>query len=1484
MEKIIKSSFIKIFLLYKLIFFYINIKPAASECPRDQPISISGECKLEYCTKNQFESKYCIINNSYAKTKWINNLIFIGELYFRYINFATYSEGHLVLETTCYPVNPKRMFFGIKQNGRPFFTNKTNNEETFYYSKTLDSENEKSLESKVFIIKESTDNGKEYFLSLSKLECNAELFDFDNDIVYKKTISDFTTLSSIFSLRHAFFSFSDSGSQHYYIFGFNSYHNWANKLYLQKHIFNSISNFEWATTYTGEGITEDNVTGYEASCFKTVNELIICFAFKKVDEQFYYYFLKYDSDFTNYDNRRIASTMNDVNTFYKCIHLKDEIGVFAYYYNFTTYFIPIFLFRIYNSEDNDFQYYLSSEYAGSGVMAKNYGFDYNVLLNDIVRLNENKIAFSSVIENKETIFVSLISVYSTNKVKSRYYLINFFSLYHYKVLFDLRISNFNGFIALGISLCPQQNCSYDENEHYSGLMIFSYPNSTDQKFDLDEYLIKNNNITFNDIEINLFNNLNFENNIFGYIISSINITEINNCGDYKLYSSKYETKEITGNILLEENENIKIKYTGSENFYPILNCRIKYYFIATEPELDIYNNFTDGDDDLSDEGDLFERLEYNGRLSYYDVILNNQLSSNCDDNCFLCHKNNISFCLTCKFNYSLININEGIEKICFDEIITIITTEIITEKEIIQTEPQEIIQTEPQEIIQTEPQEIIQTESQEIIQTEPQEIVQTESKEIIQTEPQEIIQTETQEIVQTESTTHALITEKEIDNICSNDDIIKNKCLEGSIETEQFNELFEKIKQTYLNSSYENNTIIQTQNVIFQISLLEDQKNSDNENISSIDLGDCEERLRSYYHLKDEDSLIVYKIDIKSSDLTQTYVQYQIYDSRNFSLLELSVCSDLKISVNTPVVLSSSTSSLYDSLKESGYDLFNESDSFYTDICSTYTTENGTDITLLDRKQIIFGNNANISLCQDGCELEYYNSTTKKANCECSPQINEIITNLEEIKENLDIKMVTDTLLNALKNSNFRVLKCYKLVFDFNRFIENYGSILMLVIALFFMISSIVFCIYDSKKINHYLRIVSEIQSNNKTKEVKTHVGQEKKKNKIEKENRSEITKINHSRRNSQSSLRMGKISAKFLKKKKFQPPKRKEIYKNHKSSIEINSTVKNLLSKKSPKHKNSSKNKIGGHQQNINIIKIKTLNIGKKSELNLRKKDEKKKTYTKSKLKADVKSKEKAEIKESKNKISIYNNRVSGKKLTKELISSKNLNDYELNTLEYRKAIIIDKRSYLKYYWSLLKTKHLLLFTFYPSKDYNLVTLKICLFLVSFSLYFTVNGFFFTDDTMHKIYEDNGAYNLFSQIPVILYSSVISTVINMILKQLALSEKNILALKQEKNTNKKMLYIKSIRNCLFIKFIIFFVLSFMLLLFFWYFISCFCAVYINTQLILIEDTLVSFALSMTYPIGLNLVPGMFRIPALRSPKKDKELIYKISGYIALIL
>ena len=183
---------------------------------------------------------------------------------------------------------------------------------------------------------------------------------------------------------------------------------------------------------------------------------------------------------------------------------------------------------------------------------------------------------------------------------------------------------------------------------------------------------------------------------------------------------------------------------------------------------------------------------------------------------------------------------------------------------------------------------------------------------------------------------------------------------------------------------------------------------------------------------------------------------------------------------------------------------------------------------------------------------------------------------------------------------------------------------------------------------------------------------------------------------------------------------------------------------------------------------------------------------------------------------------------------------------------------------------------------DYNIKIIKISFFIVSFSSYFTINGFFFSDETMHKIYEDNGRYNLIYQIPQIIYSYLISIVINNLLRYLSLSEKSILELKKQKG----IINIKSeeIEKSLKRKLIIYFIISYLLLAFFWYFISSFCAVYNNTQIILIKNTLFTFGLSMICPFGYLLLPGLFRIPALRAKNKDRRLMYKLSKYITLLL
>ena len=225
---------------------------------------------------------------------------------------------------------------------------------------------------------------------------------------------------------------------------------------------------------------------------------------------------------------------------------------------------------------------------------------------------------------------------------------------------------------------------------------------------------------------------------------------------------------------------------------------------------------------------------------------------------------------------------------------------------------------------------------------------------------------------------------------------------------------------------------------------------------------------------------------------------------------------------------------------------------------------------------------------------------------------------------------------------------------------------------------------------------------------------------------------------------------------------------------------------------------------------------------------------------------------------------------------------DDEMNELPYNLAIKYDKKKYCQYYISLLKTKHILIFSFFQSNDYNSKIIKIALFFIGFAIYYSVNCLFFNDETMHKIYENKGAFDFVYQLPKILYSSLVSIVLNSILNLLALSNGGIIKFKE--NRTKKNLDTRKadLEQKLRIKFIMHFIISFIMLVCFWYYISMFGVIYKNTQLHLLKDTLISFGLSLIYPFAVYLVPGIFRIPSLSNPKKSRKLLYNFSKFIQL--
>ena len=247
----------------------------------------------------------------------------------------------------------------------------------------------------------------------------------------------------------------------------------------------------------------------------------------------------------------------------------------------------------------------------------------------------------------------------------------------------------------------------------------------------------------------------------------------------------------------------------------------------------------------------------------------------------------------------------------------------------------------------------------------------------------------------------------------------------------------------------------------------------------------------------------------------------------------------------------------------------------------------------------------------------------------------------------------------------------------------------------------------------------------------------------------------------------------------------------------------------------------------------------------------------------------------------SIAFNKESTKKLyeKKGNLLNREYSDFELNQLEYEKAIKLDKRTFCRLYCAQLKREHLIFFTFFNCDDYNLLSVKVSrsIFLMVGDM--ALNVFFFSDESMHKIFLNYGKYNFIQQIPQIIYTTIISQLIEIFLCYLSLTDKYIYQIKKRThNFNKKE--IMKILKCIKIKLVVFFIFTFIFFVFYWYTVTTFCAVYENTQITFIKDSLLSFLLSILYPFIIYLIPSALRIITLKNVKINLKCIYKLSDII----
>ena len=196
---------------------------------------------------------------------------------------------------------------------------------------------------------------------------------------------------------------------------------------------------------------------------------------------------------------------------------------------------------------------------------------------------------------------------------------------------------------------------------------------------------------------------------------------------------------------------------------------------------------------------------------------------------------------------------------------------------------------------------------------------------------------------------------------------------------------------------------------------------------------------------------------------------------------------------------------------------------------------------------------------------------------------------------------------------------------------------------------------------------------------------------------------------------------------------------------------------------------------------------------------------------------------------------------------------------------------------------EHVFLLTFFAHYDYNLFYIKIERFLTSICIEMTMNGLFFVHESMHRKYVEGQEFTFVQKIPQLLFTLISANIIEVILCFLGMTDVHIYQIKNlpkiEKTGEKVYDIIDKIKR----KLVAFFVFTFLLFLFNWYFISAFCAVYQNTQKIFIRDSAISFLTSMIEPFILYGVNNVLRyISLLLCCKRKLCCLYKLSDFIPI--
>jgi len=315
-------------------------------------------------------------------------------------------------------------------------------------------------------------------------------------------------------------------------------------------------------------------------------------------------------------------------------------------------------------------------------------------------------------------------------------------------------------------------------------------------------------------------------------------------------------------------------------------------------------------------------------------------------------------------------------------------------------------------------------------------------------------------------------------------DLIKDEVeiLSKKEEIEYYDNLINIIEEAFTSENYDilkldngQNEVIKTGKITITLTTLINEKNNINSNLTTIIFGVCENLLKHFYNLSDNETLYLKKTEIAQEGFRIPKVEYDVYSKlfgTNLTKLNLTACENIDISILIPLKLNESL------------DILNCSSGYFNDICYTTKSEDETDITLKDRKAEFIDKNKTV--CQEECLFSNYNNENLKVECSC--KVKESSKSISDM--NINKTKLLDNFKDIKNFLNFNFLVCYKKLLNKEGIINNIGFYLIFSIILFHIITIFIFYINEFILIKKKIRLIkiNKSQINNKEENMKNLV------------------------------------------------------------------------------------------------------------------------------------------------------------------------------------------------------------------------------------------------------------------------------------------------------------------------------------------------------------------------------------------------------------